>query len=100
MELPPKVTIGSSDVELASGVNHLRLQASINTVGAAALAGRPPATSVRRALRIRDAAQPRVLRYHATRLPARAHHPRPYANQFEVQWHPEAPPKIDDFNWW
>ena len=33
-------SIGSSQVELAAGVNHLRLQASVNAVGAIALAGK------------------------------------------------------------
>ena len=33
-------TIGASQVQLVSGANHLRLQASVNSVGAIALAGK------------------------------------------------------------
>ena len=39
-------TIGASDVELAAGVNRLRLQASVNTVGAISLAGKVAATNL------------------------------------------------------
>jgi uncharacterized membrane protein/uncharacterized protein YegL len=94
-------TIGSSDVELASGVNHLRLQASINTVGAVALAGKVAATDLGEA-RFEDSVtlrSPRVLLVSRDPAASEEHIIRAlHANQFEVQQAPGGvPPKIDDF---
>ena len=94
-------TIGSSDVELASGVNHLRLQASINTVGAVALAGKVAASDLGEA-RFEDSVtlrSPRVLLVSRDPAASEEHIIRAlHANQFEVQQAPGGvPPKIDDF---
>ena len=94
-------TIGSSDVDLASGVNHLRLQASVNTVGAVALAGKIAATDLGEA-RFEDSVtlrSPRVLLVSRDPAASEEHIIRAlHANQFEVQQAPGGvPPKIDDF---
>ena len=94
-------TIGSSDVEVAAGVNHLRLQASINTVGAVALAGRIAAGDLGEA-RFEDTVtlrSPRVLLVSRDPAPSEEHLIRVLnANQFEVQQAPGGvPPKLDDF---
>jgi uncharacterized membrane protein len=94
-------TIGSSDVELAAGVNHLRLQASINTVGAVALAGKVAAKDLGEA-RFEDSVtlrSPRVLLVSRDPAASEEHIIRAlHANQFEVQQAPGGvPQKIDDF---
>jgi Ca-activated chloride channel family protein len=94
-------TIGSSDVELEAGVNHLRLQASINTVGAVALAGKISAKD-RGEARFEDSVtlrSPRVLLVSHDPAASEEHIVRAlHANQFEVQQAPGGvPPKLDDF---
>jgi Ca-activated chloride channel homolog len=94
-------TIGSSEVELAAGVNHLRLQASVNAVGAIALAGKIAAPDLGEA-RFEDSVtlrSPRVLLVSHDPAPSEEHIIRVlHANQFEVQQAPGGvPSKIDDF---
>jgi uncharacterized membrane protein/uncharacterized protein YegL len=94
-------TIGSSDVEVAAGVNHLRLEASINTVGAVALAGKIAAGDLGEA-RFEDTVtlrSPRVLLVSRDPAPSEEHLIRALnANRFEVQQAPGGvPPKLDDF---
>jgi Ca-activated chloride channel family protein len=94
-------TIGSSEVDLAAGVNHLRLQASVNSVGAIALAGKISASDLGEA-RFEDSVtlrSPRVLLVSRDPAASEEHIIRAlHANQFEVQQAPGGiPPKIDDF---
>ncbi len=94
-------TIGSSEVDLAAGVNHLRLQASVNSVGAIALAGKISASGLGEA-RFEDSVtlrSPRVLLVSRDPAASEEHIIRAlHANQFEVQQAPGGiPPKIDDF---
>ena len=94
-------TIGSSEVDLAAGVNHLRLQASVNSVGAVAMAGKIAAGDLGEA-RFEDSVtlrSPRVLLVSRDPAPSEEHIIRVlHANQFEVQQAPGGvPPKIDDF---
>ncbi len=93
--------IGSSEVDLAAGVNHLRLQASVNSVGAIALAGKISASDLGEA-RFEDSVtlrSPRVLLVSRDPAASEEHIIRAlHANQFEVQQAPGGiPPKIDDF---
>lgn len=94
-------SIGSNHAQLASGANHLRLQAMVNTAGAIALAGKISApglgeTRFEDALTLR---KPRVLL--VTRDPAASevHLARALeANQFEVDRAPNGvPDKLDDY---
>lgn len=94
-------TIGTSEVDLAAGVNHLRLQASVNSVGAIALAGKISASDLGEA-RFEDSVtlrSPRVLLVSRDPAASEEHIIRAlHANQFEVQQAPGGlPPKIDDF---
>ncbi|MGD0772994.1 MAG: VWA domain-containing protein [Candidatus Solibacter sp.] len=94
-------TIGSSDVQLAAGVNRLRLEASVNTVGAIALAGKVAAGDLGEA-RFEDTVtlrSPRVLLVSHDPAPSEEHIIRAlHANQFEVEQAPGGvPPKLDDF---
>ncbi len=94
-------TIGSSEVEVAAGVNHLRLQASLNAVGAVSLAGKIAATDLGEA-RFEDSItlrSPRVLLVSRDPAASEEHLIRVlHANQFEVQQAPGGvPAKIDDF---
>src|SRR5258708_6910423 len=94
-------TIGSSEVDLAAGVNHLRLQASVNSVGAIALAGKISASDLGEA-RFEDSVtlrSPRVLLVSRDPAAREEHIIRAlHADQFEVQQAPGGiPPKLDDF---
>jgi uncharacterized membrane protein/uncharacterized protein YegL len=94
-------TIGSSEVEVAAGVNRLRLEASINAVGAVALAGKIAAANLGEA-RFENTVtlrSPRVLLVSRDPAPSEEHVIRAlHANQFEVQQAPGGvPPKLDDF---
>src|ERR1035441_2936780 len=94
-------TIGASEVELAAGVNRLRLEASVNTVGAIALAGNVAATGLGEA-RFEDTVtlrSPRVLLVSRDPAASEEHLIRAlHANQFEVEQAPGGvPPKLDDF---
>jgi secreted protein with Ig-like and vWFA domain len=94
-------TIGSSEVQLAPGTNHLRLQASVNAVGAIALAGKISAAGLGEA-RFEDSVtlrSPRVLLVSRDPAASEQHILRALAaNQFEVQQAPGGiPPKLEDF---
>ena len=94
-------SLGSSRVELAPGVNHVRLQASVNSIGAIALAGRISAGSLGEA-RFEDAVtlrHPRVLLVSHDPAQSEEHLVRTLeANQFEVIHAPNGvPDKLDDF---
>ena len=94
-------TIGSGEVELAAGVNRLRLQASVNTVGAIALAGKVAASGLGEA-RFEDTVtlrSPRVLLVSRDPAASEQHIIRAlHANQFEVEQAPGGvPSKLDDF---
>ena len=94
-------TIGNSEVELTQGTNHLRLQASVNAVGAIALAGKISAAGLGDA-RFEDSVtlrSPRVLLVSRDPAASEEHILRALAaNQFEVQQAPGGiPPKLDDF---
>jgi len=94
-------TIGASDVQLAAGVNRLRLEASVNTVGAIALAGKVAAGDLGEA-RFEDTVTlrgPRVLLVSRDPALSEEHIIRAlHANQFEVEQAPGGvPSKLDDF---
>jgi Mg-chelatase subunit ChlD len=93
--------IGSRELELDEGVNHLRLQASLNSSGAIALAGKISAaglgeTRFEEAVTLR---RPRVLLVSHDPAAAQEHLLRALAvNQFEVVAAPGGvPEKLDDF---
>ena len=93
--------IGNSQVDLIPGVNHVRLQASVNSVGAIALAGRISAADLGGA-RFEDAVtlrRPRVLFVSHDPLQSEEHLVRTFeANQFEVIHATGGiPDKLDDF---
>jgi Mg-chelatase subunit ChlD len=93
--------IGNSSVNLDGGVNHLRLQASVNSVGAIALAGKITAAGLGEA-RFEDAVtlrHPRVLFVSKDPPASEAHLERTLeANQFEVDRAPGGiPEKLDDY---
>ena len=95
-------TIGASEVDLAGGVNHLRLQANINAIGAVALAGKIGSSTLGEA-RFEDSVtlrSPRVLLVSHDPAASEEHSIRAlHANQFEVQQSPTGvPPKLDDFH--
>jgi len=93
--------IGGSQVQLQPGVNHLRLQATVNAVGAIAMAGKISAGDLGEA-RFEDSVtlkSPRVL-FVSHDPPASEEHilRALQANQFEVQQAPGGiPAKLDDF---
>src|SRR5204862_397529 len=87
--------IGGSPVNLAKGTNHLRLQASVNSVGAIDLAGKITAEGLGEA-RFEDAVTlrgPRVLLVSRDPEASEQHLLRTLqANQFEVQKAPDGVP--------
>lgn len=93
--------IGNSKVELQQGVNHLRLQASVNSVGAIALAGKISAAGLGET-RFEDAVtlrHPRVLFVSKDPPASEEHLERTLAaNQFEVDHSTNGiPDKLDDY---
>jgi Mg-chelatase subunit ChlD len=93
--------IGGSQVQLQTGLNHLRLQATVNTVGAIAMAGKITAGDLGEA-RFEDSVtlkSPRVLLVSHDPPASEEHILRALqANQFEVQQAPGGvPAKLDDF---
>ena len=93
--------IGSSSVPLTAGANHLRLQATVNAVGAIALAGKISAAGLGEAL-FEDAVtlrRPRVLLVSHDPAESEQHLVRTLeSNQFEVERAPAGiPDKLDDF---
>src|SRR5450759_606727 len=93
--------IGASQVDLAAGLNRLRLQASVNSVGAVAMAGKIAASGLGE-VRFEDTVtlrSPRVLLVSRDPAASEEHIIRVlHANQFEVQQAPGGvPPKLDDF---
>lgn len=94
-------SIGSNRVDLAAGVNHLRLQASVNSVGAIALAGKISAEGLGTA-RFEDAItlrNPRVLLVSRDPASSEQHLIRALqANRFEVeQMSNGVPEKLDTY---
>jgi uncharacterized membrane protein len=94
-------TIGSSSVPLAAGANHLRLQATVNAVGAIALAGKISAGDLGE-MRFEDAVtlrRPRVLLVSHDPAESEQHLVNTLeSNQFEVERAPNGiPGKLDDF---
>lgn len=94
-------SIGNSHVNLAAGTNHLRLQASVNSVGAIALAGKISAEGLGEA-RFEDAVtlrHPRVLLVSKDPPSSEEHLLRTLeANQFEVDHAPNGiPDKLDNY---
>jgi len=94
-------SIGTNHVQLGQGENHLRLQASVNTVGAIALAGKISAeglgeTRFEQAITLR---QPRVLMVSHDPVQSEEHLVHIFeANQFDVTRAPAGvPEKLDDF---
>src|SRR5664279_5385589 len=92
---------GTSKGAGGGSVNHLRLQANINAVGAIALAGKVTARDLGEA-RFEDTVtlrSPRVLLVSRDPAASEEHIVRAlHANQFEVQQAPGGvPPKLDDF---
>jgi uncharacterized membrane protein/uncharacterized protein YegL len=93
--------IGGSNVDLAAGMNHLRLQATVNTTGAIAIAGKISANGLGEA-RFEDSVtmrSPKVLFVSHDPAASEEHLMRALqANQFEVQQAPGGvPAKLDDF---
>jgi uncharacterized protein YegL len=93
--------IGSNSVPLAAGTNHLRLQATVNAVGAIALAGRISAGELGEA-RFEDAVtlrQPRVLLVSHDPAESEQHLVSTLqSNQFEVVRSPGGiPDSLDDY---
>jgi Ca-activated chloride channel family protein len=93
--------IGSSAVPLDAGANHLRLQATVNAVGAIALAGKISAGGLGEA-NFEDAVtlrRPRVLLVSRDPAESEQHLVRTLeSNQFEVERAPRGiPDKLDDF---
>ena len=94
-------SMGASSVSLQTGTNHLRLQATVNSVGAIALAGKISATGLGDA-RFEDAVtlrHPRVLLVSHDPPESEQHLLRTFeANQFEVERAPNGiPDKLDDY---
>ncbi len=93
--------IGGSSVELGTGLNHLRLQASVNAVGAIAMAGKIAAEGLGEA-RFENSVtlrSPRVLLVSHDPAASEEHILRALtANRFEVQQAPGGlPAKVDEF---
>jgi uncharacterized membrane protein len=94
-------SIGSNRAQLAAGENHLRLQASVNSAGAIALAGKISAPRLGEA-RFEDAVtlrRPRVLLISHDPTASEAHLEHVLqANQFELDRAPNGvPDKLDDY---
>jgi Ca-activated chloride channel homolog len=94
-------SIGGSEVQLVPGVNRLRLQASVNAIGAIAMAGKISANGLGEA-RFEDSVtlkSPRVLLVSHDPTASEEHIQRALqANQFEVQTAPSGvPAKLDDY---
>jgi uncharacterized membrane protein len=94
-------SIGTHQAELAAGANHLRLQASINSAGAIALAGKISASGLGET-RFEDALtlrRPRVLLVTRDPAPSEAYLAGVLeTNQFEVDRSPNGiPDKLDDY---
>jgi Ca-activated chloride channel family protein len=94
-------SIGGSELQLQPGLNHLRLQATVNTVGAIAMAGKVSAGDLGEA-RFEDSVtlrSPRVLFVSHDPAASEEHIMRALrANQFEVQQERGGiPAKLDDF---
>jgi Ca-activated chloride channel homolog len=94
-------SIGANQAQLVAGPNRLRLQASINSAGAIALAGKVSATGLGEA-RFEDALtlrRPRVLLVTHDPAASEVHLSRVLeANQFEVERAPNGiPDKLDDY---
>ncbi len=94
-------SIGSNRVDLVPGANHLRLQASVNSAGAIALAGKITAAGLGEA-RFEDAVtlrRPRVLFMSHDPIASEEHVVRTFeANQFEVnRAQGGVPDKLDDY---
>jgi Ca-activated chloride channel homolog len=92
--------IGASSVPLVAGANHLRLQATVNTVGAIALAGKISAGDLGEA-RFEDAVtlrHPRVLLVSHDPPESEQHLVRTLeSNQFEVVRSAGIPDKLEDY---
>jgi uncharacterized membrane protein len=94
-------SIGVNHVDLAKGENHLRLQASVNSVGAIALAGKISAQGLGE-IRFEDAVTlrgPRVLLVSRDPAASEEHIVRTLqANQFEVERAPNGiPEQVDNY---
>jgi Ca-activated chloride channel homolog len=94
-------SLGVNHVDLAAGENHLRLQASVNSVGAIALAGKITADGLGEA-RFEDAVTlrgPRVLLVSRDPAASEEHIVRTLqANQFDVERAPNGiPDKLDNY---
>jgi len=94
-------SIGTNHAELVSGANHLRLQASVNSIGAIDLAGKISAGDLGEA-RFEQAVtlrQPRVLMVSHDPLQSEEHLVHTFeANQFDVtRAQGGVPDKLDDF---
>jgi Ca-activated chloride channel homolog len=93
--------IGSSQVDLAAGVNHLRLHASVNSVGAIALAGRiaAPGLGETRFENAVTLARPRALVVSNDPPASEAHLRRVLeANQFAIDRAPDGvPQRLDGY---
>jgi uncharacterized protein YegL len=94
-------SIGSGRLELAAGTNHLKLEASINSVGAIAVAGKIDAGDLGEA-RFDDAVtlrRPRVLLISSDPAASETHLQRTLeANQFEITRTPGGvPDRLDDY---
>ena len=94
-------SLGANQVSLAPGTNHLRLQASVNSVGAISLAGKISTTALGEA-RFEDAVtlrRPRVLVVTHDPAPSEVHLGRALeANQFQLDVAPNGiPNKLDDY---
>ena len=93
--------IGTNQVQLGAGTNHLRLQASVNAAGAIALAGKVTAGSLGEA-RFEDAVtlrKPRALMISHDPPDSEAHLGRVLeSNQFEIDRSPDGvPQKLDGY---
>ncbi len=93
--------IGSNQVQLADGENHLRLQATVNSAGAIALAGKISSKSLGEA-RFEDAVtlrKPRALLISHDPQESETHLQRVLeANQFEIERSPEGvPAQLDGY---
>ena len=93
--------IGTNQVQLAEGENHLRLQATVNSAGAIALAGKISAPSLGEA-RFEDAVtlrKPRALLVSHDPPESEVHLERVLeSNQYEIERSPDGiPPKLDGY---
>src|SRR5215469_11334976 len=93
--------IGTNQVQLSEGTNHLRLQATVNSAGAIAMAGRITAGSLGEA-RFEDAVtlrKPRALLISHDPPESEVHLERVLqANQYDLERSPDGvPPKLDGY---